>query len=140
MYHRFQSKPIILIFNLFMLVFMTVTASSQFKLSEWESYTSMFDSYTASVDTDGMIWVATVGGVYKLDPVTSEYEEFRNINALFSLDVSTLNCNQENGAVYVGTLDGILEKYTDDKLWTHIFDIKNGNFSNPRINDIKFLR
>ena len=119
-------------------IFANNEAKPQFRLENWKSYTSMLDTRAASVDSRGRIWAATSGGVYNYDPATGEIDEFRNIDAMLTLDATSIKCNPETKAIYIGAFDGTLEIVSEDYVWCHQLEIKNAGFYNPIITDIAF--
>lgn len=135
--------PIIQLVSRFAIVILALIVSnpaySQFRLEDWKTHTSFYDTYASAVDSKGRLWVASSGGVFNYDKSTEEFKEFRNIDALLSLDVSAIATDIANQKVFIGSSDGILDIVTEDYQWTHILDIKNANFPNPVLNDIKFF-
>lgn len=111
---------------------------AQFKLENWRTYTSMYNVTNASIDSKGRIWTATSGGVFVYEPADGSFNEFRNINGLLSTEITTIQCNQFERKVYIGSSDGVLDIATEDFQWSHITDIKKPKFTNPQINDIVF--
>ena len=80
----------------------------------------------ASIDTQGDLWVATTGGVFSVDKATDVITEYRNINALQSLDATSIHCGS-NGEVFVGGGDGALDILDANGTWVNITDIKRAN-------------
>lgn len=93
-------------------------------LSDWNTLSSMRTVRSADVDTDGRIWAATSGGVFSYSPITSTAIEYRNINALQSLDSRVVVCDKTRSRVYVGASDGSLDIYSASGTWTNVSDIK----------------
>ncbi len=111
---------------------------SQLYLNNWQTYASLFDVRSSSVDSRGRIWVGTSGGVFVYDPQSETYSNLTNINGLLTLDVTTIRCNPSKKTIYIGGFDGNLDIATEDMNWSHITDIKNSRFTEPQINDILF--
>ncbi|MCB0751006.1 MAG: hypothetical protein KDC52_05995, partial [Ignavibacteriae bacterium] len=76
-------------------------------------------------DIYGNIWIGTwLGGLNKFDPVTGNIEIFDRNNGLKSHSVQGILGDEENGALWVSTFDGIAR-----------FDLKKKTFSNFGVND-----
>lgn len=112
----------------------TLYIQSQVNLTNWRSYTSQMETKSVCLDSNGNYWAATLGGAFKYNIKDSSFEEFRNIDALLTIDLNKVSADKDN--IYFGSNDGILEIYNFKKGWKHISDIKNSGFSNARINDI----
>jgi ligand-binding sensor domain-containing protein len=110
---------------------------SQFRLDNWKAYTSLIDVGSVSVDKNGNIWAGTSGGAFKYNPVNKNYEEFRNINAFLSNQITKIAVNPATDEIYAGTYEGYLEIFKNGK-WNHITDIKNQKFPNSEIKSIVF--
>lgn len=110
---------------------------AQVRLDNWETYTSMLNIRAANSDSNGVMWVGTSGGVFSYNLKTSQFAEYRNIDALASLDITSLKINPFNNNVFVGTSDGVVSVF-NGKSWQNITDIRDYNFSSPQINDFAF--
>ncbi len=124
--------------KIFYLVILFITTNpitySQVNLTNWKSHTSLLDIRSICVDSNDNFWAATSGGAYKYNRIDSTFEEFRNIDALLTIDLSEVSADKDN--IYFGSNNGVLEIFNLKKGWSHILDIKNAGFTNPRINDI----
>lgn len=121
----------------FLAIFTIVANSflySQVTLTNWKSYTSLMETKSVCLDSNGNYWAATSGGAYKYNIKDSTFEEFRNIDALLTIDLNEVSADKDN--IYFGANNGILEIYNPKTGWKHISDIKNSGFSNAKINDI----
>ncbi len=131
--------------SLFLLIFFVANiianhyAVAQFRLTDWKTYTSMYEVRSAAVDADGNIWAASTGGVFNYNPQSESYETFRNVDALFTLDINAISYNSESNTIFAGGTDGTLEIYSPGQPWTHILDITTAGFTDPSINDIIFI-
>jgi streptogramin lyase len=114
-------------------------AQEPIQLDNWMTYSSILNSIACDADSKDRIWIGTNGGAYCYNPIDKSYREFRNIDAMLSMDVSALAANPSTKEIFIGTFDGVVEVVTEDFQWTHLTDIKKPNFPNPKINDIKFL-
>lgn len=99
----------------------------------------MYDTRSAATDNQGILWVGTSGGVFTYDPETQQYETFRNIDALLSLDVTTVRVNPLTNDVFIGCSDGMVSVYNNGT-WKHITAIanKSSDFASVQINDFLF--
>lgn len=111
---------------------------SDFSLENWKTNSSLLNIITADVDSKGRIWAGAAGGVFCYDESTGEFKEFRNIDALISLDITKIAANNSTGEIYIGTYDGYIDIVTEDFKWTHITEIQQPKYPNPKINDIIF--
>lgn len=114
------------------------TQIPKIELDNWQTYTSLLNSTVSDFDSKGRIWVGTNGGAYCYNPSNKSVIEFRNIDAMLSLDVTAVSANLNRKEVYIGTFDGILEIADEDFNWTHITDITKPNFPSRKINHIIF--
>jgi len=121
------------------ILFSTALFSVEYKLENWKTYTSMLNAVSASVDSQDRIWVATKGGLFIVDPQDDSIDEYRNIDALISLNLTVVKCYPEKNLSFIGTSDGVLEIATEDMQWTHITDIQMSSSENKLISDILFV-
>lgn len=133
---RMFTKPAAIVF-ICLFSFATLhSADSRFRLSNWKTHSSMLNCLSASADSQGRIWVATTGGVFQYNVENGEAEEFRNIDAMLSIDPTTVYCDTENELIFIGTYNGTLEIVSEDYKWEHILSIRDYGFNNPEIKDI----
>lgn len=113
--------------------------TAQLRMDNWQTYTSMYNARCADIDSKGIVWVGTTGGMYSLDPATGEAEIFRNIDALLNLNVSVVRIEPGTDAVYAGCSDGSINVYRNGK-WEYITAIraKGDEFASVQINDMLF--
>ncbi len=114
-----------------------VSAWSQIRLTEWKTYSSFANTRTVAQDRNGAVWGATSGGVFSFNLSTRQVQEFRNIDALYGLDISTLRINPSNGDVYAGGVSGIINIYNGQR-WKPITDIFSATLTNKAITDMAF--
>jgi hypothetical protein len=115
------------------------SAQGGFRLEGWQAHTSLFNPHDADIAPDGAIWAATSGGAYSYSPSTGDITVYRNIGELLSISLNFVKFNPNDGKVYFGSTDGIidiLDPETGD--WTHVTDIRTAGFPNSTINDIVF--
>lgn len=93
-------------------------------LGSWQTISSMRTTRDIDIDWNGTLWVATSGGVYAYNPNTDEKQEYRNINALQSLDARIVLCDTTTKQVVVGHADGAMDILDSTGRWTPIADIK----------------
>lgn len=99
-------------------------SAQEIRFSNWSTLSSLYTVNSMDVDVLGRCWAATTGGVVVLDPANDAVTEFRNVNALQSLDCSAISCDNRSGNVYVGQRDGALDVHRADGSWTNIRDIR----------------
>lgn len=87
----------------------TAYSQSEFKLQDWQSYSSLLNAHVGEVADDGTVWVGTDGGVFSYRPETEDFRAYRNINELLSLNVTALSISPQSGKVYVGSKAGSLD-------------------------------
>lgn len=91
-------------------------------LTNWSTLSSLQTVRRLSPDSRGNLWAATSGGVFRVDAVSRSITEFRNINALQSLDARSVY-GTPGGKVFIGGGDGALDIVNEDSTWTNITDI-----------------
>ena len=134
------SKAIRFIVLLLILTFSILNFSNaQFRLTDWKTHTSMFETRETSIDSKGRIWAATSGGVYNYDINTKKFTPFRNTEGLLNMDVSAIKCDTERKLIFIGCFDGTLEILTEDYEWHHELGIKDHNFTDASINDFLII-
>ncbi|MBK9249844.1 MAG: hypothetical protein IPM69_17510 [Ignavibacteria bacterium] len=117
-----------------------VISSAQIRLDNWKTHTSMYTVRSATLDGKGNVWAATSGGVFRYNDSTKETIQYRNIDALLSLNTTVINYNPVNKSIYVGADDGVIEVIDSQLQFRHITDIRNQTtLSRRRINDFLFL-
>ncbi|MBM2814180.1 MAG: putative periplasmic ligand-binding sensor domain protein [Ignavibacteria bacterium] len=131
----FQISKIILFLALFCFS-AGISIAYQKRLENWQASSSFYETLAIAIDWQSRIWVATSGGVYSFDTLTKEIKEFRNINALESLDATAIICDSVRKQIIIGSGDGVIDIYSEDKKWFHDLSIKTDrNITNRRIND-----
>lgn len=120
-------------------LFSAFSLTAQLRLDHWQTHTSMYDARSATTDSKGTVWIGTSGGIFTYDPSTQLYNTFRNIDALLSLDVTTIRANTQNDDIFVGCSDGMVSVYSNGQ-WKHITAIaaKSSEFASVQINDFLF--
>ena len=131
-------KYINLIVIFFLAFFNNSIANTKFSLQDWVTHSSLIDVSSVSVDSKGRIWVGSSGGVFVYDRSLDKIKEFRNIDALLSLDITVISCNPNEKVIYTGASDGVIDIISEDFGFTHITDIRTANFTNSKITDIVF--
>lgn len=106
-------------------------------LSDWQTFSSMNTVRGVAVDPQFRLWCATSGGVFVHDPSDGTTREFRNINALSTLDATAIAADAATGMVYVGGFDGSIDVASPDLRWRSIRDIRRATqYQRRRINDL----
>lgn len=126
-----------LLFTVLILTFSLGLRAQEFKLDNWRSFTSYYQTNDAVKDSENNLWVATDGGIYIHNILTNEKYVFDNIYDLISINFNALEYDSENNVVYAGASDGVLEIIDSDREVTHITDIFNLSLANKSINSLK---
>lgn len=125
---------------LFLLLSFTAPLYSQVRLDSWRSHSSMNIPSDVDVDNKGNYWVSTSGGVFKYNPAENEFEEFRNIGALTSINCTAIAFDEISQSIYVGSDNGDIDILDADGNWSHITDIRFAkNLTKKRINGFLFV-
>lgn len=112
-------------------------ASQALLLSDWQTFSSMNTVRSVAIDPQFRLWCATSGGVFVHDPSEASTREFRNINALSTLDATSIVADPTTGMVYVGGFDGSIDVASPDLRWRSIRDIRRATqYQRRRINDL----
>ncbi|MBI2793293.1 MAG: hypothetical protein HYX66_01425 [Ignavibacteria bacterium] len=123
-------------FLLCSLLLTNLSYSQSVVLTNWSTLSSLQTVRDVSLDSKGNLWAATSGGVFRVHPESRSVTEYRNINALQSLDARTVYGAPE-GKVYVGGGNGALDIVNEDSTWTNITDIVRANeYPKRGINDM----
>ena len=116
--------------------FRNAISSEQFRLDNWEVYTSQYDVLDVDIDKDGLIWAATNGGIFSYDTENEIYKNYTDLFKLLTINFTSVACNKATDEVIFGAVDGTIEILTKDRKWIHITDVRVAGFSNPTIYDI----
>lgn len=115
----------------------SVCSSAQVRVSEWQTYSSLLNVRATATDKAGNLWAATSGGVFSYNLQTRATKEFRNINALFGIDITAIAVRPDNGDIYAGGFNGALNIF-DGANWRVVTDIFTANVARKQINDFLF--
>lgn len=110
---------------------------AQVRVSAWQTYSSLLNVRSTVSDQSGKLWAATSGGVFSYDLRTRSTQEFRNINALYGIDITSIAVSPVDGSVYAGGFNGALNIY-DGKNWSIVTDILTANLTRKQINGFVF--
>lgn len=125
---------------MFILTGFTFVSADNFRLTDWKARTSLLTGIDCVNGSDNTVWFATEGGVFKYFPGSGDYEVFRNIDALSSLDVSFTAYNGRYDYFFVGQKAGYLDIYDEAaNSWINITDINLAdNYPDKTITGIVF--
>ena len=113
--------------------------SDNFRLSHWQSHSSLQNGTDCTLGRDNEIWFATDGGIFSFNLNNEKVKAYRNIDALMSLSVNVIAYYEKEDILFVGQKDGWLDLLTTkNEEWEHITDITRADFPNKSINSIKF--
>ncbi|MBL7990957.1 MAG: hypothetical protein JNN25_05930 [Candidatus Kapabacteria bacterium] len=110
---------------------------AQVRVSEWQTYSSLQNVRATASDRTGKVWAATSGGVFSYDLQTRSTQEFRNINALYGIDITAIAVSPLDGSIYAGGFNGALNVY-NGKNWSVVTDILTANLTRKKINGFLF--
>ncbi len=110
---------------------------AQVRVSAWQTYSSLLNVRSTVSDQSGKLWAATSGGVFSYDLRTRSTQEFRNINALYGIDITAIAVSPADGSIYAGGFNGALNIY-DGKNWSIVTDILTANLTRKQINGFVF--
>ncbi len=127
--------PFIILVNLF-LYGNNLLAEEQFRLDNWEVFTSHYDVTDIDFDKSGILWAATNGGIFSYDLKTNTYTNYTDIFNILTINFNSVVCDDNSGDILFGANDGTIEILTKEKKWIHITDVKVAGFSNPTIYDM----
>ena len=89
----------------------------------WKSYTAKQDIRSVAVDSSGMIWAATSGGMFAYSPSTGTYRQFTTSEGLETNDLTAIAADL-SGRIWIGASTGAVDVYDSHRLtWTYIDDI-----------------
>ena len=115
----------------------SVPVQAQVRVSAWQTYSSLLNVRATATDRSGRLWAATSGGVFSYNLQTRATQEFRNINALYGLDITAIAVSPADSVVYAGGFNGALNLY-DGKNWSVVTDILTANLPRKQINGFLF--
>lgn len=114
---------------------------AQIRLDSWKSHSSMNIVSDVTVDNNGRYWVSSSGGVFSYDPIENTFQEFRNINALTSINCTAIAYDEISQRIYIGSDNGDIDILEKNGEWLHITDIRYAkNLTKKRINGFLFLQ
>ncbi|MEI6091820.1 MAG: hypothetical protein WCR42_15290, partial [bacterium] len=87
--------------------------ADEIRLENWKCYSSLLSPTSITSDWDGNVWTGTTGGAYSWNPETEKIWEYRNISAMMSINVSTVNCLKDKKLIFVGQDQGWLDIYDE---------------------------
>ncbi|MFN9302053.1 MAG: two-component regulator propeller domain-containing protein [Candidatus Kapaibacterium sp.] len=127
------------LFMLWCCLVFSATVTAQIRLESWRSHSSMNTATDITIDAEGNYWVSTIGGVFRFSPQDGAIEEFRNIDALSSMDCSTIAYDPQSKNIYIGSSNGDIDIYTSQGSWNRITDIRFAkNLTKKKINQFLF--
>ncbi len=107
------------------------------RISDWRTLSSLRTVRDAAAAPDGTLWVATSGGVFSVGSDQQVLEEYRNINALQSIDATAITVDPQSGVVIVGSGDGALDLRYPDGRWSNVTDIRRaGQYPRRGVRDL----
>src|SRR5690554_6053786 len=86
-------------------------------IGEWQAYPSIRSINDLNVDSDGVIWGATNGGVFINDG--KEFKSLSTIDGLSSQQVLEMVYDSDSDKIYVGYSDGLIDVINTETLEIH---------------------
>ena len=128
----------VLIVSTLLLCAPVITFAQAVQVSGWRTLSSLTSVRAADRDRDGAIWAATSGGVIRIEQQSRTTTEYRNVNALQTLDCTALRCDRATGSVFVGQRDGALDVWSPSGTWTALAEIRRATqYPRRAITDIE---
>ena len=114
--------------KIFLFLFFIVSIISAGIYDDWETITDMNEIRDIIFDND-LAWVATTGGIYSYNISNGEINQYKNLDGLSSIDISTIE-KDDHGYIIAGGENGILELYsTELNMWHQIPDLLDNSIS-----------
>ena len=127
-----------LLASLVMLCASFTLSAQSINLSGWRTLSSLTTVLGADRASDGAIWAVTSGGVIRVDLQSRTTTEYRNVNALQTLDCTSLICDRSNGTVLIGQRDGAIDIWSPPGTWTPLTEIRRATqYPRRAITDFK---
>lgn len=116
-------------------------ALSQQAVGTWNVYSSYRTATAITLDSKAQsMWIATTGGIFNSDGTTI-LKSLNSLDGMYRSDSRTLTYDPDNHLLWIGYIDGTLQKYDiSTELFTTYDDIRrNERFPSRRINDAGFF-
>ncbi|MFN3560400.1 MAG: hypothetical protein ACK4XM_00650 [Chloroherpetonaceae bacterium] len=92
----------------------------------WRTFASISSASSVAVTAGGDIWVATSGGLYRFNPITTQTETFTNIDGLADIRLTSLAFDSRSNALWIGTDAGVITNLNLTNMqFTNSFAIAN---------------
>lgn len=106
-------------------------------VGQWKTYTSKREVRGVALGRDGIVWVATSGGMFSYNPADGSFEQFTTSEGLKTIDLTALAVDS-SGAIWAGAENGFLHRYNPaTKNWSYISDIALRSDPFKRINALQ---
>jgi ligand-binding sensor domain-containing protein len=107
--------------------------------NEWSAFSALNAAQSVSFDRDGVLWVATTGGVVGYDPGSDSTQVLRTTEGLLSLNCSAVAIDTTTGDMYVGGADGSISIRKHSGEWAYSNVMASATqFQDRRINGFGF--
>lgn len=119
---------------------LTSVTISQQSVGTWSAYPSYNATTAVEKDKNGVIWVASNGGIYCIEnhEVTHTYSV---IDGLYSSSVKTITYDSENHGLWLGYIDGMLDYFDiNTESFTTFSDIsRTTRYTSKSINQFNWI-
>lgn len=106
-------------------------------VGEWKTYTAKRDVRDLAADTEGVVWVATSGGMFSYRFTDSTFSEYTTSDGLRTNDLTAITTDSR-GTIWIGAANGFIHRYhPNTKTWEYIADIALRTDPNKRINGLQ---
>jgi ligand-binding sensor domain-containing protein len=118
------------------LVLLTVALQASAGLGEWKTFTAKREVRSV-VRSGALIWAATSGGLFSVDPATGATAEYTTSEGLKTIDLTAVTSDAA-GDIWIGAANGILHKYLPATgQWQYVTDIAILESPQKRINALR---
>lgn len=119
--NHFIAIAVVMPLMLLLAVFMPVSTLSQ-PVDSWKVYPSFSTVNDLSMDEDGTLTAATLGGIFIKAPDKEDFTTFTPINGMHRSDASALVHHSNSEVIYAGYMDGMIDR----------IDVQNGSIDQIR--------
>lgn len=124
--------------SILVLLFFQVS-TSQFLLEDWNLFTSFNNPIQAVNDSEGSIWVATLGGIYRYNPNDSTYKTWNKIDGLSDLAYTSIAYLPDQNIIAAGSVFGSIDLINlDNENILNVNDLKSASGAGTLINHLNY--
>jgi ligand-binding sensor domain-containing protein len=106
-------------------------------VGEWTTFTSKREIRDLAIDSRGIVWAATSGGMFSYNPSDSTFQQFTTSEGLKTIDLTAITID-DAGAIWVGAQNGFLHRFNPQTFtWSYVSDIALRTDPFKRINALQ---